>query len=167
MSAYIDFPVDEIINGVVQLVRGHRNKFNPNLVTVDLDEFFGVGKDLSGLPDFFVIVRPDEGEFAYAGLKSSDDVIKLAVILYARVDMDNPRDGSLPLLRQLVRVLRSTESLDTLSTLVSKNCEIKSVRPTGYAPDNQFSNENLTGWAVNVDVAVTCKATAGTLPTYP
>ena len=39
--SYIPFPVDEILNGLVQLVRANRTCFSPNVATADLDEFWG------------------------------------------------------------------------------------------------------------------------------
>lgn len=165
--SYIPFPIDEILVGLVELVRANRTAFSPNVETADLDEFWGVGKDMSTLPDVFVIVRPDEGEFAFGGIKVSEDLVKAAVIIYSRLDLANSRDGSTLMLRQLVQVLRSAPGLDSLSALVTNDCEIKWVRPVGYAPDNQFSSENFAGWSVTVEVGVTCRATKAALPTYP
>lgn len=167
MSGYIPFPVDEIMNGLVGLVRANRTTFSPNVGTADLDEFWGLGKDIDDLADVFVIVRPDEGDLTYSGVSSSEDLIKVGVVIYSRLDEANPRDGSLLLLRQLVQVLRSTTSLDTLAALVTSGCEILRIRPVAYAPDNQFSNENFAGWSVTVEVLVTCRATKTALLTYP
>ena len=164
--SYIPFPVNEILTGLVQLLRSNRTAFSPNLDSADLDEFFGVGKDLDDLGDAFVIVRTDDGEFGYGGVKSSEDTIKAAAILYSLMDTANSRDGSLLLLRQLVQVLRSTTSLDTLATLVNAETEIKSMRPVSYSPDNQFAAQNYTGWAVNVEIAISSRATKAALPTY-
>lgn len=165
--SYIPFPVDEVLNGLVELVRANRTAFYPNVETADLDEFWGTGKDVSDLPDCFVIVRVDEGDMTFGGLNSSEDQIRASVAIFSRMDLVNPRDGALLHLRQLVQVLRSTESLDTLSSVVTSQCEVKSVRPTGYSPDNQFAADNFAGWSVAVEVELTSKIQKSNLPTYP
>lgn len=164
--SYIPFPVDEVLNGLVELVRDNLDAFDPNVETADLDEFWGTGKDAADLPDCFVIVRSDEGEMAYGGVNGSEDLIRASVVIFSRMDLANPRDGALLHLRQLVQVLRSTQSLDTLSAVVTGECEVKSVRPTGYSPDNQYAADNFAGWSVSVEVEVSSRATKAALPTY-
>lgn len=162
---YIPFPVDEVLAALADLVREHRDAFSPNLATVDLDEFFGLGLDLEDLPDAFAIVRPDDGDLGTNRLGVSDDLVKASVVIYSRLELDAARSGSLVLLRQLIQVLRSIETADSL-TIETKSCQINWIRPTGYAPDNQFFNENYSGWSVSVEIGLTNHSIRANLPTY-
>lgn len=158
MTEQIDFPVDDIGNGIISRIAAARASFTPALKLAELDQFWNRPTNLADLAGRcpLVVAQLDTANFSWEGGHCVQPYPWLLNYLYPLKSTN--RIDPLKAMRILAKLFTAGESLDEISELVTAvgsghldDCQVK-----GMSLSSALEDYNV-GWGL-VPILVTVVA---------